>query len=242
MEYFPEKSPPEAGEAYHGPFMSKGAAYGDGYKHRGMIMCAYGSECWVHRWGEGRCKTPGRCVADFEAGDIGWHELHPACRKVGMDVIDEVSYVYVGSDSTKRDVARAPSRFRLMADNEFEGDEDFEVPDWLKRDKRIARTRTGARRGDEPNSQWNCGIRGCRVMIEPHDDNRPYYRYVGGLEKADNHGRDGVNVLYLDWHAEFDARAWPSPIGLLDMTRWTKLTWQHVEDYENSLGADLPEP
>jgi len=22
-----------------------------------------------------------------------------------------------------------------------------------------------------------------------------------------------VNVLYLDWHAEFDPRSWPSPLG-----------------------------
>ena len=48
----------------------------------------------------------------------------------------------------------------------------------------------------------------------------PGYRYVGGLEAADNHGQDGVNVLYLDWHAEFDGRSWPSPLGAV-YYRWS---------------------
>ena len=32
----------------------------------------------------------------------------------------------------------------------------------------------------------------------------------------DNHGLDGVNVLYLDWHAQFDARSWPCPLGCVE--------------------------
>ena len=43
------------------------------------------------------------------------------------------------------------------------------------------------------------------------------YHYIGGLEREDNHGQDGVIVLYLDGHAVFDGRYWPSPIGMLDM-------------------------
>jgi hypothetical protein len=41
----------------------------------------------------------------------------------------------------------------------------------------------------------------------------PGYRYIGGLERGDNHGRDGVNVLHYDWHVAFDDRSFPSPLG-----------------------------
>jgi hypothetical protein len=39
-----------------------------------------------------------------------------------------------------------------------------------------------------------------------------------------------VNVLFFDWHAEFDGRSWPSPIGTLTQQNagsgdWVKLSW-----------------
>jgi prepilin-type processing-associated H-X9-DG protein len=68
----------------------------------------------------------------------------------------------------------------------------------------------------------------------------PGYRYAGGLEQMDNHSQDGVNVLYLDWHGEFDARSWPSPLGTTYF-RWNgqkRCQWTDPLDVCNGTVAD----
>ena len=150
----------------------------------------YDKHCWYG--GEGRS----------ESGNMTTHWWDIACKRVGLEAAMNISYAYTGNYTIQSDEAAKSSQFRIMGDNEQEGDE---VP-------------CGA--------TWNwaggsAGSYGQRFYGPEYDAGHvhPGYRYVGGLEQADNHGQDGVNVLYLDWHAEFDARSWPSPLGTLHY-RW----------------------
>ena len=132
-----------------------------------------------------------------------------ACRRVGLAAADDVSYAYVGERNIEADERNKSGSFRLAADNEQEGDE---VPgcgsNWML-------------------AGW-CSQAGCwakRMTMNNYLAGMVYpgYRYVGGLEQEDNHGQDGVNVLYLDWHAEFDGRSWPAPLGCTDF-QWDDST------------------
>jgi len=135
----------------------------------------------------------------------------PVCERCGMGHIDDISYVYTGQVSVDGEEQERAADIRIMADNEQEGTED------------------------PCTISWGCGnssvfqdLRDVYYYDKGMDvdaSGRPIYRYVGGLETADNHSRDGVNVLYLDIHARFDGREWPSPIGMLDTEGETQDWW-----------------
>ena len=123
-----------------------------------------------------------------------------ACRRAGLVPADDISYAYTGQISiAKREEAKS-AKFRIAGDTEQEGDE---VPciyspwPWVH--------------SHGPEWRWRHRSDGFAAGYVD-----PGYRYVGGLEQDDNHGQDGVNVLYLDWHAGFDGRSWPSPLGAVE--------------------------
>ena len=131
--------------------------------------------------------------------DAEWEDV---CVRSGIGAADDVSYAYPGSRTFQKQERAHAAKLRVAGDNEQEGDE---VPciaaSWAGwADERETRMWHG-------QGNWRAGYM------------QPGYRYVGGLEEGDNHGQDGVNVLYLDSHAEFDARSWPSPLGA-EYWRW----------------------
>lgn len=148
------------------------------------------------------------------------------CPRAGISIADNVSYTCMGQRDIGREESSRSATFRLAADSEREGDE-------------ICRRRDRANR-----SNWT-GIglfsdgagRSHQYKHAPQEIRRYHlnrgegmrYHYVGGLEEVDNHGQDGINVLYLDWHGEFDARSWPSPLGCMfmrdDDPDWIKWEW-----------------
>ena len=175
--------------------------------------CTYGEPAASQRYGYDHYDAVAGGCCD------GWAQPNPNCpqgneltrksRAVGLAAMDDVSYAYAGGLSVSSSERSKSAQMRIAGDNEMEGDEkpckpDCGGPFW------------GA-------VGWNCSP-GSWTMRAHESEIRhgfvaPGYRYVGGLEEADNHGQDGVNVLYLDWHAEFDARSWPSPLGTTHF-RW----------------------
>ena len=129
------------------------------------------------------------------------HTWKKACQGYGIGIADDLSYAYVGDQFISSEEAASSAQVRLMADNEQEGDEKP--------------------CGPLPGGDFEAGSVAYRYFANEFRAGYmdPGYRYLGGLEEADNHGQDGVNVLYLDWHAEFDARSWPAPLGCVDF-RW----------------------
>ena len=180
-------------------------------KVQGGTGCAYDecTRCWA-----GGHMFYGMDHYDGIAGGCcgGWHggggcptgsELMLGTQRCGVASMDDCSYAYTGELSISSEERASTGQMRIAGDNEMEGDE---VPCYC------GGPFWGA-------TGWDCG-QGPGAPSMRHFENEirhgfvsPGYRYVGGLEKADNHGQDGVNVLYLDWHAEFDARSWPSPLG-----------------------------
>ena len=129
-------------------------------------------------------------------------------RRAGLAAADDTSYAYAGGLSVQPEERTSSGSMRIMGDNEAEGDEKpcmsqcwgmmwaavgYQCEDW-------GGTNSMRNFENEIRAGWAA----------------PGYRYVGGLEQADNHGQNGVNVLYLDWHAEFDGRSWPTPLGTED--------------------------
>lgn len=167
--------------------------------------------CWV----EGGAGTAPHCYLGDSYDAVAWpasdmdgsghsgvdtKTWEIACKRVGLGGADDISYVYIGEKYVSSAEASKSAQMRIAADNEQEGDEE---PchcgggwGWMSSDPSAGSW-----------SQRMCMNEYRAGVIEPG------YRYIGGLEQADNHGQDGVNVLYMDWHAEFDARSWPSPIG-----------------------------
>ena len=138
------------------------------------------------------------------------NDLEQICKMSGLATVRKMSYIYTGGDSVDAAERSNSASMRIAADDDFGGDEIT------------------------PEGPYGCDftIVGCwRPGID--DDcmeggRRTTYFYVGGLEQDDNHGQDGVNVLYLDWHAEFDARSTPSPIGMEDQEEgeWQRYSWE----------------
>ena len=164
-----------------------------------------GAECkWDHGWNphnppgghgyhkgsySGTCWVLGESHPDYKI----------AVQMVGMPCADDVSYAYTGQESIQPNEKRKTAKMRIAADNEQEGDEAPCMWDsvcsagWC-------------------NDPWNYRYTSnSKAGYVP-----PGYRYAGGLEQYDNHAQDGVNVLYLDWHAGFDARSWPTPLGTFE--------------------------
>ena len=144
-------------------------------------------------------------ICNWQRGALNAHDWKLACTRVGLGAADDISYAFVGEDYISGEERASSAKMRIAGDNEQEGDEipcycwqmHYAGWDWQKGGWTMRAAKNEYRAG----YSW------------------PGYRYVGGLEKADNHQQDGVNVLYLDWHAEFDARSWPTPLGALDH-RW----------------------
>ena len=134
-------------------------------------------------------------------------EHQTVCNMAGIGNADDVSYAYVGQKAVQRDERQNSADMRLAADNEQEGDEQPAFPNcphyW----------------GCRTPEQWRMAPHYHAGYVEPG------YRYVGGLEQEDNHAQDGVNVLYLDWHASFDGRSWPSPLGSLETQESNNEDW-----------------
>ena len=123
------------------------------------------------------------------------------CKASGVERASGISYAYPGSKTFSREEKSRAALLRVYADNEQEGDE-----------KPCHTSRWGC--NGWRHRMWHSGI------IRPGFMD-PGYRYVGGLETADNHGDSGVNVLYYDYHASFDANSWPVPLGVKEFERQT---------------------
>ena len=139
------------------------------------------------------------CVWGGAANKNIWER---ACSAYGVGTGDDISYAYPGGNTISAAERSSSGDFRLMADNEQEGDEvpcSNELGSWM-------------------GTEFSPGSTAYRYFANEFRAGYmdPGYRYIGGLEQADNHGQDGINVLYLDWHAEFDARSWPAPLGTTD--------------------------
>ena len=131
-------------------------------------------------------------------------ETDVACQRSGVANADDISYAFVGGDAVDRQEQQHSAQMRLAADTEQEGDEEPCFEGGLCQIGHIC-----------GGGSWQYRhYANSRAGYVP-----PGYRYAGGLEEFDNHGQDGVNVLYADWHGEFDARSWPSPLGTLHF-RW----------------------
>ena len=153
-----------------------------------------------------------------------------ACARSGTEAIQKLSYIYTGADSVGPRERRSSGSMRIAADNDVNGDESY----WDSYNA-LHRSVWAGLISDEdgPINQGKMAHSG----FSPPDacwGGPVQYYYVGGLEDGDNHGQDGVNVLYLDWHADFDGRSMPSPIGSLEQQSGD---WQN---YRWSDGADLP--
>ena len=159
---------------------------------------SHGHYCWNNP--DAVCYT-----SDIYHSDCWWgpasdqdKETKMVCDRAGLANAEDISYAFVGEENIEQDEAMKSAQMRIAADNEQEGDEApchvGNCPtSWPCNNYQeiFSRTRLNYRAGYVP----------------------PGYRYAGGLEQMDNHSQDGVNVLYLDWHGEFDARSWPSPLG-----------------------------
>ena len=125
------------------------------------------------------------------------------CNRRGITAVDDISYAYCGKRSVDTKEEAHAAQMRIAGDNEQEGDEWPCLHDpwgwvWTQ----------------PPKWRW----RKCQNLYQAGYVD-PGYRYVGGLEEYDNHAQDGVNIMYFDWHCEFDARSWPSPLGAVHW-RW----------------------
>ena len=165
-------------------FSTRGEWVDEPYYHSAIL----GSNCWGGRDGSGApCST--------------WKSY---CRRRGTGAMDDISYAYTGGESVQRGEQQNSADMRIAGDNEQEGDEAPCIHDpwcWWSH-------AGGEWLGDNSCEDWRMHL---NIYQAGYVD--PGYRYVGGLEQSDNHAQDGVNVLYLDWHASFDGRSWPSPLG-----------------------------
>ncbi len=174
-------------------------------------------------------------------GDKLLRDPEYCCGRAGLIVANKVSYVCMGESSLSASEKRHSGDLRVVADNEQEGVEMC-PGGWD-----MVQTRADIR-ARFPNHVCGMFPDDFDFSSAEYEDFRHIpdlgkpmrYHYVGGLEEADNHGQDGVNVLYYDWHADFDARSWPSPIGtttMQDSGDWVKLRWDGSKTETDCPGA-----
>jgi len=156
-----------------------------------------------------------------------------ACKREGMHILDSLSYYYCGEIGVDREEAERAGDMRILADNEQGSCVARGGDEWWCSQHGL----TYSQYACEPDfpvgiSESGCGISGETCVGTLH--RKGEYHYIGGLEDADNHSEDGVNVLYMDFHAAFDGRQWPSPIGMLYMTdddaNFAHCDWAGVND------------
>jgi len=185
---------------------------------------SWNGDDWYEDWFRGLCRNNcNKCWSvncNYVRDNIEGFEgtLEDACNRSGMAYVKQVSYAYTGGYSIEPEERSSSAQMRIAADNEMGGDECNE-DGCGKAGYYLAGMWPVPEVDDDPLGYYGAGCQ---------------YHYVGGLEKADNHSQDGVNVLYLDWHAEFDPRSMPSPIGKLYERegKWQDYSWQitPVED------------
>jgi len=134
------------------------------------------------------------------SGEPGTREAW--CEKAGIFTAQQASYIYMGQPAISASEKRKSGAMRLAADD------DYDKPELQAE-------------GCNLPSNGGCSNGNIKVFFS---GNREEYHYVNGLEAADNHGQDGVNVLYLDWHVDFDGRSWPSPLGMVEKQDFTRHT------------------
>jgi prepilin-type N-terminal cleavage/methylation domain-containing protein/prepilin-type processing-associated H-X9-DG protein len=154
-------------------------------------------------------------------------------KYAGISQLTQLSYVFTGGNGLSQEERRTPGDLRWYADNDQEGDENGCGDGATAHQPCTAGPGRTAYGCGHPCSCFatTCG------MYAPRGQNWGDYNYVGGLEEQDNHGRQGVNVAYFDWHVKWDARPWPAPIGMAEsgglpgerpqpqQVQWTYFCW-----------------
>jgi prepilin-type N-terminal cleavage/methylation domain-containing protein len=165
--------------------------------------------------------------------------------------IQQFSYFYSGQHMVQPDEMLRSGSMRLMADNEQEDDEFLYEARVGFMDSGYTHHGYGTMAGGRTVFIPPRGLR-LMLCIQTPDENNSFghearYEYIGGLEKGDNHGQEGVNVLYTDLHAAFNQaeekdtglkdgtiEAWCDPIGWLE-------AWAPTADMSHT-GVDWPVP
>jgi len=207
---------------------------------------------WTHCCGEGTPPDPNvgdDLIIGSDPGTVGvaCPKREDACKRAGMGIAHRSSYICAGGENWMRPKDRRKSAsMRFAADHEADGgDEAYHHgansrPHYFLRrsfDDRGVIGESGWPDTDINNEIWNKYILGNQGGVDFVN-----YHYVGGLEPADKHGQDGVNVLYLDWHGDFDGRSWPSPIGMPDAQNWNKYEWTTDADWDERAWYMHPVP
>jgi prepilin-type N-terminal cleavage/methylation domain-containing protein/prepilin-type processing-associated H-X9-DG protein len=219
----------------------------DYIKRRGERRGCTWNDCDRPSW-EGSPAGCGGCCNEGYCKECGNYSFHPdphsigrypefACPRFGMHCVDLLSYYFCGEQGISAQERDRSGDMRILADNEYEGDE-WARARWDAPDCGATRPATctyfkycsntvGAilfgdsvfETGCEPTPYTIClpGFPEIGMGLQNYEGAGVHY-YVGGLEEEDNHSQDGVNVLYADFHALFDGRFWPSPIGMTYMT------------------------
>lgn len=202
-----------------------------------VVSGAWYEGMWRHMacqgWGGGTCQSswaPYSCEGlrdNFSKSFslVGEKAHKRTCDLAGMGSVKAASYVYVGGQSVSPKERAKAGDMRIAADHEING------------------INASGTAGDEVGDDygWTGGGYFMAGMWAPGIDDEAMdgwpciYAYVGGLEQGDKHGQDGVNVLYLDWHADFDARAMPSPIGMpyQEEGEWQTYSWEWTPVFSN---------
>lgn len=168
------------------------------------------------------CPSDGNDTPDRQYIEDKFYKMGEPQRGIrgGLGHVDDVSYVYIGTESYNLQMKKNPAALRILGDNEEEG---VEAPTDVQHRVQYADDFDAMNSPPSPLDPSLC------PMSPPAQG---LYRYIGGLEEMDNHATDGVNVLYMDFHAEFDSRTWPSPIGRPDMEdgdpNWPKAQWDDL--------------
>jgi len=159
-----------------------------------------------HYYNDNSCWTGQKCEV--------WADMY------GMTNVDDISYAFMGEDACSVEEKVDAGNLLIMGDNEEEG---IEAPQENGTLNMNSRTVYGDIDTAFSSGRGKCGLfyktvegDGCEdVSTENYPAEGLIYSYTGGLEEADNHSRDGVNVLYYDSHAGFISEPWPSPLGML---------------------------